>query len=216
MEKIRFAVVDDHAIFRQGLRHALSGRGRLELIFEADSGESLLEQMEKTPVDLVLMDLKMPGMGGIEATRRLRQNYEDLKIIVLTMFDEEQMVLHLMEAGANGYLLKNADAEEIVLAIYSAMENGFYFNELVSSTMLRSLMDRKTVSGRFRPEVKLTEREIEVLRYICEEMTAAEIGERIFLSPRTVEGIRANLLSKVGVRNTAGLVLYAVRHGIVE
>ncbi len=209
-------MVDDHAIFRQGLRHALSGRGRLELIFEADSGESLLEQMEKTPVDLVLMDLKMPGMGGIEATRRLRQNYEDLKIIVLTMFDEEQMVLHLMEAGANGYLLKNADAEEIVLAIYSAMENGFYFNELVSSTMLRSLMDRKTVSGRFRPEVKLTEREIEVLRYICEEMTAAEIGERIFLSPRTVEGIRANLLSKVGVRNTAGLVLYAVRHGIVE
>lgn len=216
MEKIRFAIADDHAIFRQGLRHALNGRGRLELAFEADCGESLLEQMETMEVDLVLLDLKMPGMGGVEATKRLRQAYEDLKIIVLTMFDEEPMVLHLMEAGANGYLLKNADAEEIVLAMYSAIENGFYFNDLVSSTMLRSLMDKKAVSGRFHPEISLSEREIEVLRYICEEMTAAEIGEKIFLSPRTVEGIRGALLSKIGVRNTAGLVLYAVRQGIVR
>src|SRR5690606_26122808 len=107
MERIRFAVADDHAIFRQGLQHALSGRSRLEFKFDVDSGEALLAQLKKdAEVDVILMDLKMPGMGGIEATRRIRQEYPDMKVIALTMFEDEQMVLHLMEAGANGYLLK--------------------------------------------------------------------------------------------------------------
>ena len=216
MPAIKYAIADDHKIFRQGLRFALSDESAIECIGEADNGISLLQLLEKEQPDVVLLDLKMPEMDGMQTTQEIRKLYPDMKIIMLTMFDDEHFIIHLMENGANGYLIKNAEPDEIKTAIRSAYETGYYFNDLVSNTMLKSLVKKEKASPRFKPEIKLNEREPEVLKLICQEHTAAEIGEKVFLSARTVEGIRANLLEKIGVRNTAGLVLYAVKNGIVE
>jgi DNA-binding NarL/FixJ family response regulator len=213
---IRFAIADDHKIFRQGLRFALNDDKTIKCIGEADNGRALLELLEKEPADVVLLDMKMPEMDGIEATQEIRKLYPDMKVIILTMFDDEHFIIHLMEIGANGYLIKNAEPEEIKTAIHSAHETGYYFNDLVSNTMLKSLVHKNKAAPRFKAEIKLNERETEVLQLICQEHTAAEIAAKVFLSARTVEGIRAGLLEKIGVRNTAGLVLYAVKNGIVE
>lgn len=215
MPTIKYAIADDHKIFRQGLKLALSSDEQLALVGEAGNGKELLTLLDNHDVDVVLLDIKMPEMDGIETTKRLRAQYPSLKIVILTMYDEEHFILHLMQAGANGYLLKNAEPAEIQLALHSAIENGFYFNELVSNTMLKNVVQKAQTPTQFKDTEPLNEKERNVLRLICEQHTAAEIAEKIFLSPRTVEGIRSTLLEKVGVRNTAGLVMYAVKNGIV-
>lgn len=215
MGDINYAIADDHKIFRQGLKIALKDE-HLHCIGEAGNGKELLTLLADNKVDIVLLDLKMPDMDGIETTKQLREKYPDVKILILTMFDDEHFIIHLMEAGASGYLLKNAEPAEIKLAIHAAMENGYYFNDLVSSTMLKNLMNKTKRPPTFKETVELNDKERTVLQLICEQYTAAEIAEKIFLSPRTVEGIRSTLLEKVGVRNLAGLVMYAVKSGIVK
>jgi DNA-binding NarL/FixJ family response regulator len=214
MAIIKYAIAEDHKIFRQGLKLALSEDHKLKCIGEAGDGQELLQLLEKQAPDVVLIDIKMPGMGGIEAMEVVKHKYPHIKILILTMFDDEHFIIHLMEAGANGYLLKNAEPDEIKLAIHTVYENEYYFNDLVSTTMLKKIMNRTKVPARFNATVKLNDKEAEVLRLICQERTAAEIAKEIFLSPRTVEGIRATLLEKTGARNTAGLVLYAIKNGI--
>ena len=216
MQPLRYAVADDHKIFRQGLRHALDGDDGLRCIGEAGNGEELLSLLDRDAADVVLMDLKMPVMDGIESTKALRQKHPATKIIILTMQDDEQLVLHLLEAGAGGYLVKNAEPEEIQSALRAVCETGYYFNDLVSTALLRTVVHTQKAEPRFKAGVQLTEKERDILALICEECTNAEIGKRVFLSPRTVEGIRAGLLEKIGVRNTAGLVLFAVRSGLVQ
>lgn len=215
MGDINYAIADDHKIFRQGLKIALKDE-HLHCIGEAGNGKELLTLLADNKADIVLLDLKMPDMDGIETTKQLREKYPDVKILILTMFDDEHFIIHLMEAGASGYLLKNAEPAEIKLAIHAAMENGYYFNDLVSSTMLKNLMNKTKRQPTFKETVELNDKERTVLQLICEQYTAAEIAEKIFLSPRTVEGIRSTLLEKVGVRNLAGLVMYAVKSGIVK
>jgi len=215
MKKIRIAIADDYAIIRDGLKVGLARDETLEVVLEAESGDELLEGIAKTEVDVVLLDLKMPGMDGMEATGILRQRYVQLKILAITMYDDEKFIIHLMEKGANGYLLKNADSAEIRKAIYSVYETGYYFNDLVNKAMLRKLTMKGNFKPNFRQDVEFTERELQVLQLICEEKTNTEIGKAIFLSPRSVEGIRQRLIEKTGVRNTAGLVIFAVRNGIV-
>ncbi len=214
MALIKYSIADDHKIFRQGLRYALADDHKLKFVGEAGNGIELLELAEKQQPDVVLIDIKMPEMDGIETTRRMRAAYPDTKILMLTSHDDEHFILHLLELGANGYLLKNTEPAEIKRAIHHVYENDYYFNDLVSNTMLRSLTIRNRT--REKEAVKLNDRETEVLKLICQELTATEIGARIFLSPRTVEGIRAALIEKTGVRNTAGLVVYALKNGIVN
>ncbi len=216
MQPLRYAVADDHKIFRQGLRHALDGDDGLRCIGEAGNGAELLSLLEGAEADVVLMDLKMPVMDGIESTKALREKYPATKVIILTMQDDEQLVLHLLEAGAGGYLVKNAEPEEIQTALRTVCETGYYFNDLVSTALLRTVVHKQKTELHFKPDVKLTDKEREILALICAERTNAEIGQQVFLSPRTVEGIRAGLLEKIGVRNTARLVLYAVRSGLVQ
>lgn len=214
MAIISYIIADDHKIFRQGLKISLVDDHKLKCVGEAGNGLELLELLKNKAAEVVLLDLKMPEMDGVEALKQLREQYPDLKIIVLTMFEEEHFILHMMESGANGYLLKNTEAQEIKTAIHSVYENEYYFNDLVNTTLLRKVVQQKK-APRFKAEIKLNERETEVLQLICQEFTAAEIGQKVFLSPRTVEGIRSSLLEKIGVRNTAGLVMYAVKNGIV-
>ena len=215
MSLIKYIIADDHKIFRQGLKYALSDDESLNLVGEADNGLKLMSLVEKQIPDVVLLDLKMPEMDGIEATKKLHHSYPGIKILMLTSIDDEHIILHLLELGANGYLLKNAEPDEIKKAIHSVFANDYYFNPIVSSTMLKKIT-LKNSNINFKDAIKLNDRETEVLKLICQELTTAEIALKIFLSPRTIEGIRTSLIEKIGVRNTAGLVVYALKNGIIS
>ncbi|MEJ7768003.1 MAG: response regulator transcription factor [Chitinophagaceae bacterium] len=215
MNKIKIAIADDYKIFRDGLKVGLGADENLEVILEADNGEELLAALEKSSPDVIIMDLNMPIMDGMEATRQVRKKFNAIKILVVTMYEDDKFIIHLMELGANGYLLKNAHSDEIRKSIYAVYENGYYFNDLVNKALLKKLVLKGNLKPSFNTNIELTERELEVLKLICEEKTAAEIGKEIFLSPRSIEGIRQRLIEKVGVRNTAGLVMFAIKSGIV-
>ena len=215
MSKIRIAIADDSSIFRDGLKVGLARDDNFELVLEAASGDELVAGIDRIPTDVVLMDLKMPGMDGMEATKVIRRQWDQVKVLAVTMYDDEKFVIHLMENGANGYLLKNADSAEIRKAIYCVFESGYYFNDLVNKALLKKLLIKANLTPTFRPDIDLSERELQVLLLICEEKTNVEIGQTIFLSSRSVEGIRQRLIEKVWARNTAGLVLFAVKNGIV-
>jgi DNA-binding NarL/FixJ family response regulator len=214
MSTIRYVIADDHKIFREGLRLVLGDEPKLKFVAEAENGEELLQILKGNETDVVLLDLKMPVMDGLAATKEIRARYPNVKILILTMHDEELMIIHMLEAGANGYLLKNADPSEIKKAIYAVTETNYYFNDMVSGTMLKNIVNKNIAAPSFKPAVELDEREVKVLQLICQECTSAEIGEKVFLSARTVEGIRSGIMEKVGVRNIAGLVMYAVKNGI--
>lgn len=215
MKPIKIAIADDYIIYRDGLKIGLTQDDNLEVMLEAADGEDLIKGIETNMPDVIIMDLKMPVMDGMEATKFIKKKYPDMKILVVTMYDDEKFVIHLMEIGANGYLLKNAEAEEIRKAIYSVHETGYYFNNIVSNALLKKLVMKGNIKPSFKEGVELTEREQDVLKLICAEKTANEMGKQLFLSPRSVEGIRQRLIDKVGVRNTAGLVMFAVKNGII-
>ena len=215
MKKIKIAIADDYKIYRDGLKVGLAADNNMEVVLEADNGEDLLNGLEKSQPDVIIMDLKMPIMDGMEATKEVRKKFSTIKVLVVTMYEDDKFIIHLMENGANGYLLKNADSDEIRKSIYAVHENGYYFNDLVNKALLKKLVLKRDFKPSFNQDIDFTERELEVLKLICEEKTAAEIGKEIFLSPRSVEGIRQRLIEKVGVRNTAGLVMFAIKNGIV-
>jgi DNA-binding NarL/FixJ family response regulator len=216
MSKIKIVIADDYKIYRDGLKVGLSSDENMEIIGEADNGEDLMKVLENQSPNVILMDLKMPIMDGMEATKLVRQKYPDIKVLVVTMYDDDKFIIHLMENGANGYLLKNTEPDEIIKSIYAVYENGYYFNDVVNKALLKKLVLKNNLKPSFNQNIELTEREQEVLKLICEEKTAAEIAKEIFLSPRSVEGIRQRLIEKVGVRNTAGLVMFAVKNNIVS
>ncbi len=216
MSKIKIAIADDYKIFREGLKVGLSADENFEVVLEADNGEDLLKELEKTTPDVILMDLKMPLMDGMEATKEVRKKYPSIKVLVVSMYDDDKFIIHLMETGANGYLLKNTEPDEIRRSIYAVHENGYYFNDLVNKALLKKLVLKNNLKPSFNQNVELSERELQVLKLICEEKTANEIGKEIFLSPRSVEGIRQRLIEKIGVRNTAGLVMFAIKNGMVD
>ena len=216
MSKINIAIADDYKIFREGIKKCITGDKALHVILEADNGEDLINGFSDPLPDVIIMDLKMPIMDGMEATQIIRRKHPSIKVLVVTMYDDDKFIIHLMEIGANGYLLKNAEPDEIRKAIYSVYENGYYFNDLVNKALLKKLVIKANLKPSFKQDVDLTEREMEVLKLICEEKTAGEIAKEIFLSPRSVEGIRQRLIDKIGVRNTAGLVMFAVKNQLVN
>ncbi|MBN8670495.1 MAG: response regulator transcription factor [Chitinophagales bacterium] len=216
MAIITYIIADDHKVFRQGLNYTLNSDAQLKCIGEAENGAQLLQLLDSIQPDVILMDMKMPEMDGMEATKAVKAKHPNVKIIMLTMYDDENFVLHMLDVGVNGYLTKNADPEEIIKAIHTVNENDYYFNDMVSKLMLKTIVKKKQIEQRTKENVQLNDKEKEILRLICLEHTNAEIAEKVFLSQRTVEGIRSTLLEKIGVRNTAGLVVYAVKNGIVE
>jgi len=218
----RIAIADDHALFRKGMRNLLEEINGIEVIIEAGNGQELLDQLEHTPVELILLDLSMPVLDGMATLPKLREHYPDIKVLVLSMYDQENFVAHLMKEGASGYLVKDADFEEVERAIKSTLEKGYYFSEQVSEVLLDALKNKQktipSLNNQARTPVAddLTPREKEVLRLICDELTTSEIAEKIFLSPRTIEGYRNRLLDKTGAKNTAGLVVYAAKQGWLD
>jgi two-component system, NarL family, response regulator DegU len=217
MKTIKLALVDDHNLFRKGLISMMSGIEDFEVIIEATNGKEFLENPLLNQVDLVLLDIEMPELDGIKVTEALRKSgNNEIKIIIISMHDEDQFVLHLMETGANGYLLKDSDPDEVETAIRKCIETGNYFSDFLSSIMLKK-MKMKPIQNKkiFNYKTDLSVRELEILTLICSGITTNEIGKRIHISPRTVEGHRLRIIEKLGVKNTAGLVAYAIKNNLV-
>ena len=211
---IRLALADDQHLFRKGMALLLRDMADARVVLECANGEELLSGLKRTEVDIVLLDLQMPVLDGTETMKRIRLEFPEVKVIILSTHDEDDFIARLMELGANGYMLKTAEPDEIDTAIRSVHATGYFFSELVSRVMLHGLVQKKKVKPVFNEIDPLSERELEVLRGICTELTTAEIAEKIFVSPRTVEFHRNNLLLKTGARNAAGLVVYAMTKGL--
>jgi DNA-binding NarL/FixJ family response regulator len=216
MSNIRIAVVDDHSLFRKGMISILDQVSDFEVVMEATNGLEFLHKLPNIPVDVVLMDLQMPQLDGTKATEIIREKFPHIKVIILSMHDEDKYILHLMEIGANGYLLKDNDPEEVEKAIRKVVETDIYFSDFVSKVMLRKMTRKNQQENKiFNYKTDLSEREKEVLKHICEGLTTTEIGDILSLSPRTVEGHRLRMIEKLGVKNTAGLVAFAIKNQLV-
>jgi DNA-binding NarL/FixJ family response regulator len=213
---IKVIIADDHVLFRQGVKTALSVKKDVELIAEADNGMQLLNLLKHMEPDVILLDIQMPIMDGITALPEIRKLYPQVKVIILSMHNDHSMISKLMEIGANSYLTKNSDSENIYNAIKTCYEQEFYFNELTNKALLSGLRTRRTEAASGHPEAVLTEKETTILKMMCEEKTTKEIADLVEISPRTVEAIRDKLKTKTGARSMAGLVMYAVKNGIIE
>jgi DNA-binding NarL/FixJ family response regulator len=212
---IKVAIADDHALFRAGVKTALSVKKDVELIAEADNGMQLLNLLKHIEPDVILLDIQMPIMDGIQTLPEIRKIRPDAKVIILSMHNDHSMISKLMEIGANSYLTKNSDSETIYEAIKTCYENEFFFNELTNKALLAGLRTKRTDTFG-APEADLSEKELRVLRLMCEEKTTKEIADIVEISPRTVEAIRDKLKTKTGAKSMAGLVMYAVKNGIMD
>lgn len=213
---IKVAVADDHKIFRDGIKMALTGKKYLKMLWEAEDGKDLLHKMRLKLPDVLLMDIRMPEMDGVNAIAQLRKEFEDVKVIVLTMYDDQEMITRMMEMGANAYLTKTTDPEEIYNAILTCMNDDFYFNDLVNRAVLMRLQQKKPAKTYFPSAPAFSEKELKILRLIADDKTTEEISKEVFLSPRTVETIRQNMKTKAGARTIAGLVMYAMRNKLLD
>lgn len=214
--KIRLVIADDHEIFRDGLALMLSKQKNLELSGQAENGKELVQMVTNLHPDIILTDIKMPVMDGVEAARHILDYNPDQKIIALSMFDEENLIVDMLETGAKGYLLKNADKQEILDAISTVNDNNNYYCRLTSARLASMIVKSKFNPYRKSKPVEFSDREKEIVRYICLQLTAQQIADKLFLSKRTVEGYRTKILEKMNVKNTAGVVIYALKHQLID
>ncbi len=216
MNKYNIVIADDHKLFRKGIIALLEDFDFIGEIGEASNGAELLELLSKKEVlpDVILLDLRMPVMDGVEAQQQIRILYPDIKVIILTMEDDEQYILHLISAGVNGYLLKNADPEEMEKAILKVIEKGFYFSENISALVMQNLKKLDKSDAYINPD--FSERELQVLELICKEYSNSEIADIMNISIRTAEGYRQKLIDKSGAKNIAGLVILALKYNWVS
>lgn len=213
---IQLAIADDHKIFRDGIRMALRHKDYIRIIWESDDGKDMMHKLKVKKPDILIMDICMPEMDGVKAMQLIRKEYEDLKIIILSMYDDKETITKMMEYGANAYLSKTSDAEEISKAIITCMNEDYYFNDLVNAAVLLKIQHKKAVKKIYPTLVKFNDKEMKILKLISEDKTTEEISEEVFLSPRTVESIRQNMKTKVGVKTIAGLLMYAMRNKLVD
>jgi DNA-binding NarL/FixJ family response regulator len=217
MKPINLAIADDHKIFRNGLKAMLEDCPDFKLLIEASNGKELIGQLATHTPDVILMDIKMPEMDGMQTTDHIHQHFKQIKVLALSMHNEDKYIVDMMKAGASGYLLKNAEPEEIIEAISTVHHKGFYFNEHLSVTLIKQLVGPGSYADAAgQQQVDLNDREIEVLRLVCQEHSNQEIADKIFLSVRTVEGYRARLFEKTGSKNLVGLVIFAIKKGIIS
>jgi DNA-binding NarL/FixJ family response regulator len=216
MKKIRLAIADDHKIFRNGLKSTLEDTDDFELLLEASNGKQLIAQLATNKPDVILMDIKMPEMDGIQTTAIVKQQYPQIKVLALSMFNEDKYIVDMMKAGASGYLLKNAEPEEIIEAISTVYYRDYYFNEHLSVTLIKQLAINQNQANSGHSLSDFNEREIEVLKLVCQECSNQEIADKICLSVRTVEGYRARLFEKTKSKNLVGLVIFAIKTGLIN
>ena len=208
----RIILVDDHALFRGGLRNLLEQVGHCQVVAEAASGEEFLTLQPSVECDVVFMDISMPGIDGVETTRRALEIDPSLRIVTLSMFGDENYYTRMVEAGASGFLLKDSSIDEVLEAIQCVCEGGTYFSEAILSTLSSQLPRTESAEE----EESLSPRELEILLAVCQGLSNQEIADQLFISKRTVDKHRANILEKTGCKNTASLVVYAIKHSLVD
>ena len=215
MDQIKVAIADDHQIFRKGVILSMRPYTNIKFIFEAENGEELLNKIKEEEPDVVLCDLKMPVKDGIDTTKQITKDYPKIRVIVLTMYEDERFVGHLMDCGAAGYLLKSTEPAEIRKAVMDVVRSGFYLNPFVNKVLIK-----KNYGKKFNPsltnEVVISDREKEVLTLVCMEFTAVEIAQKMDISARTVEAIKDRLMERFGVKNSVGLVFYAMKNQLID
>ncbi len=218
MQKIKILLADDELLFRKGIAFLLEREQNIKIVFEASDGSKILDYLStnKNHPDIILMDLKMPNLNGVEATKIIQKEYPEIKIIALTSYDSKSFINNMIQVGASSYLIKNATPTEMIFTINEVAKNGFYYNDSVLQTINDCVVPLpKNIKSSFDDDF-LTSREKEVLELICKQFNTQEIADKIFISPRTVEGHRTNLLLKTECKNIAGLVVYAIQNKIID
>lgn len=215
MKKLKIYIVDDHKLFREGLKLLLSTQDFVQHIYEASNGLEFVENLNMVACDVALVDVEMPVMNGIEATREAIRLHPELKIIVLSMYGDEQYYYQMIDAGAKGFVLKSAGIEKVIAAIHKVCEGDSYFSEELLVNILNNMREGGKANTDL-PDNEISERELEILFHVCKGLSNQEIADQLFISERTVDKHRANLLSKTGCRNTAALVMYAIKNKMIE
>ena len=213
---IKVAIADDHTLFRSGVKASLTAHKDIHVVAEAENGMQMLNLLKHIQPDVVLLDISMPIMDGLATLPEIKKLYPGVKVIMLSMHNDHSMISRMMEIGANSYLTKDSDSETIYQAIRTCYQQEFFFNDLTNKALLNGLRTKRTVESNTPHDVQLTEKEILILRLMCDEKSTKEIADIVDLSPRTVEAIRDKLKTKTGTKSMAGLVMYAVKAGIVE
>lgn len=216
MKKYKVYIADDHTLFRKAMVNLLRTFDRVQEVKDAENGKELLTLIKYEEPDVAIVDLQMPIMDGAEASEHIIKRNPNVKIIILTMHDSEKHILHMMEMGVHAFLLKNTEPDELEKAIYSVAEKDFYHNDLVATVLRKNVTEKKSGQRPQFRQAELTEREREILALICRELTIREIGQKLSLSENTVRNHRVNMMEKVGVNNTVGLVKFAYEAGIVS
>ncbi|MCC5940389.1 MAG: response regulator transcription factor [Balneolaceae bacterium] len=215
MANIKVLLADDHKIVRDGIKLMLEPEVGIDVVAEANNGVEAIEKLKDVLIDIVIMDINMPEMDGITATKQIKKVYPDVKVLALTMSNDDLHIRQMIQAGASGYIMKSAGRVELKDAISSIMNGKHYFSDEATHSIMMDL-----VKGKGKPtspdSVHITDRELEILELIVQEFTNQEIAEKLFISSRTVDAHRRNLLQKTGARNTAGLVKYAFQHNIIS
>ncbi len=213
---IRIIIADDHEFFRDGFKLMLSRQKDIILVGEAENGRELVKLVHEHKPDVVVTDIKMPVLDGIEATRQIAAAYPGIGIISLSMFDEDDLIIDMLEAGATGYLIKNADKEQIIDAIHTVYNGDPFYCRSTGSKLVKLISSSKFNPYKKKEVISFTEREHEIIHLISEELTNKQIADRLFVSVRTVEGNRAAIMTKMNVTNTVGILIYAIKNKLVK
>lgn len=213
---IKIVIADDHEMFRDGFKLMLTKQPSIQLLGEAENGRELLQLTQSLQPDVVVTDIKMPIMDGIEATQKIKTLFPEMGIIGLSMFDEDDLIVDMLEAGAKGYLLKNAGKEHIVEAIKTVYDGDPYYCKTTSNKLTQMIAKSKYNPYTRKEKIEFTDREKEIIELISKEYSNKEIAEKLFLSIRTVEGHRLKIMEKTGVKNTVGLVVYAIKNNLLK
>jgi len=215
--KINIAIADDHKLLRNGVAGLIIELGHA-VVFQADNGKDFIEKLQSNTLpDIVLMDINMPLMDGFDTTLWLKKNHPDIRVLALSMYDDENSILKMLRCGAKGYLLKDSEPEELETAIESILKKGYYHSEFVTNKIIHSVSIPNEGLSRSEDVIKsLSENEKEFLKLACTDMTYREIAEKMNLSPRTIDGYRDNLFERLGIKSRVGLAIYAIKTGLVK
>ena len=215
-QTIRIIIADDHELMRKSLPILLKKQDEIEIVDDAENGKELLEKVRQHQPDVVVTDIQMPIMDGIKATKKIKEEFPDIKILALTMFNEDHLIVDMLEAGAKGYLLKNTTQHELTEAIKAVYNGGTHFCNSTSEKLKNMIVQSKFNPYKQKPKVELTPREIEVMQLICQQMKNTDIADKMCISVRTVEGYREKIFEKTGSKTLAGITIFAIKNGYYE
>lgn len=210
------ALVDDHVLLRQGLANLIKTFEGYEVLFEADNGLDLIEKIKSNSPSAVLLDINMPKMDGFKTAAWLKHNFPSIKILALSMSDEEDTIIKMLQAGAHGYILKNTTPEELKKGLDAVINKGYYLNEAIGANVFNSLTNKNNKPEDYFDVTSLNNKEIQFIKLSCTELTYLEIADKMAISPKTIDFYKVNLEKKIGIKNRVTLALFALKHGIVK